>query len=916
MSAPRIGAALAVLCPFFSQLTPAQSVATVDARQSAPVRRIVLLDHTLPNLDPLRAAIRTRDHRSAVERVSAIEADARHARADFESALEDLGGRVVRHYWIVDGVLAEVPPGALDALRDLPGVRSVWEDATRAPGDAHLVATPILTSTNAANHASDAVNTRGVRGASVTLAVVDSGLDSDMNGVGRPHSTFFPQGNPANQTGGGIGGSRMLANVQVGARPADDPIDHGTRVAGVAIGAKWNASATSDDGHASEAHVVGYSLPDLSNGFTVLSTMVQAWQDCTLDAALYGTKVAVISYDGTFDPLSPEQAAMDACAEIADVFISAMAGNSPTVQFYYQGATNIVTVGATEPNNRWVTTFSAQGPLTSSSLPPRRYPTCIANGDLVTMPSADAEATAVTRSGTSYSAPQVAGAAALLRSVSSASADATRAALAVTLEEALGPNVGYENGVGLGYLRDDRLVDLAQGRLRGAITSGVVDVINPTWTTTVQVNQGEVWAAALAWSRRDVSRLEWANLDLRVSLNGRELGASRSVVDTLEFCTVQATATGTLQIEVSTTSFEVGRISQSFGVAAALSIRPLTVAYGIGCEGRRAATGTLQGVEPFSLQSTFANGASDLLLGGTPHRTMQWIDQPGLSAAFSARGIAFRRDETAGTWPRSWLDMSMTLSLTEATSSTMSTTFTQNYGSRTSQVIGRRLFVLPAFQAPSASPTNFDVTLPFDRPFDRLYDPFSGGTVQSLIVDVNVFATSAGAQPLSYPLDTALGQAGARSLWAPTPGAASGTITNGMASVFGLVTGYSSGTVPALSARTAPALGESFQLDVDGALPATAVVLFFGLSNTTLGGVALPIELSPVGAQGCFALTSMDVSLTGATSATGVAGFTIPVPNHPSLSGQSLYHQAFVADPLANALGFHTTAGLQAVFGR
>src|SRR5690606_10732852 len=150
-----------------------------------------------------------------------------------------------------------------------------------------------------------------IRGAGVTVAVVDSGLDSRTGALARPHRTFFVNGDPNNATGGGLAGSRMLANIQVGALPADDPIDHGTRVAGVALGARWNATLNSDDGHAPAAKVVGYGLVDVPSGATVTTTIIRAWQVCAADAARFGTKVAVVSYDGYYDPLAPDQQAMD-----------------------------------------------------------------------------------------------------------------------------------------------------------------------------------------------------------------------------------------------------------------------------------------------------------------------------------------------------------------------------------------------------------------------------------------------------------------------------------------------------------------------------------------------------------------------------------------------------------------------------
>ncbi|MGA0060897.1 MAG: S8 family serine peptidase, partial [Planctomycetota bacterium] len=354
---------------------------------------ILTLRGTRPDLQPIREAIRDRNPASAADAVAAAQADASTARAGVVSSLEALGCRVVEQFWLIDACLVDAPAGIDAQLAALEGVRAVHRNSTRAPGDARVHHAPIRTSTDLDNHGTDAVHLRGVRGAGTTVAIIDSGLDATVSTLPRPHRTFFVNGDPNNTTGGGLSGSRMLANVQIGAFPADDPIDHGTRVAGVAIGARWNATPAADDGHAPRAQVVGYAMVDLAGGLASLATMIRSWQACTLDAATYGTQVAVISYDGTEDPTSPEQQAMDACAEVADICVTAMAGNDPRSSLWYQGATNVLAVGAVVQDTHVVTNFTARGPLDSFGPAPRVYPHVVANGDLIEMPTADREAT-------------------------------------------------------------------------------------------------------------------------------------------------------------------------------------------------------------------------------------------------------------------------------------------------------------------------------------------------------------------------------------------------------------------------------------------------------------------------------------------------------------------------------------------
>ncbi|MGE0143987.1 MAG: S8 family serine peptidase [Planctomycetota bacterium] len=898
----------------------AVSLLAQDGIESSPRKRptssrIIMLTGTRPSLDSVIAArLSPIDSTNATRQaVADLEAETVARRASLCKAIEDSGGKVIRHFWIIDAVEVEIGPAAESDLLARPEVQRVVENSQREMGDAGRTL-PILLSTDFQNHNSDGVNVRGIRGSGVAIAIVDSGLDVDMNGIGRPHRTFYPGGNPSNP-GGGIGGSRILANRQIGAQPAGDIIDHGTRVAGVAAGARWNNSVSADDGHAPEARFVGYSLPDLQNGATELSSMVQAWQTCAIDAAALGIRVAVISYDGTSDPLSPEQAAMDACAEVADIAICAMAGNDPSAQSFYQGATNIVSVGSVQHDTHAMSAFSARGPLISPGLGGRRYPTCVANGDLITMPSADQEGASVLRSGTSYSAPQVAGALALFRSVSTATADEARAALVATLDSAAENNAPNERGLGFGYLRDDRLVDLAQGRLPGQIRRGAVDSLARTWSASQQVNRGETWSAAVAWSRRNTTSTSWANLRLRVVLNGQEIASSDGEFDTIEAAIFAIDQTGTLTLEVTAVQFETGRLSQGFGFALARSVRPTIAKFGEPCEGPRPVLSRAIGIEPVSAASGFSNGSSNVLFGGQPHRVLQWIDTPGLASAFSAKGIGFRRDESTSSWQRTVVDLALTLSQTEARNATASPSFAQNYGRLVSTVIARRSFALPAFAAPPTDAGNFDVVLPFDRPFARVFDPFQGGVAHSLMLDLQVFGGATSGGPVNYPLDAELGS-NAVTVFANNPMATSGTVGRGIATVFGFHTAFGNGARGLLEPFGTPALGTTFGVDLSGASPLSPVILFLGFSNQFVAGTRLPLSLAAFGGEGCFLQVSPDLSLSSTATATAEASFRYAMPVSGAALGIRLYHQAMIADPNVNALGFRTSDGLQAVIGR
>ena len=108
--------------------------------------------------------------------------------------------------------------------------------------------------------------------------------------------------------------------------------------------------------------------------------------------------------------------------------------------------------------------FSTRGPIFGH--PDRFYPDLVANGVAMTLPPADAESSQRIGSGTSYAAPQVAGAAALYRSLRpQATAREVKAALLASTEDIAARNLGEtRQGYGAGYLRVDALVDIAGGR--------------------------------------------------------------------------------------------------------------------------------------------------------------------------------------------------------------------------------------------------------------------------------------------------------------------------------------------------------------------------------------------------------------------------------------------------------------------
>ncbi|MEZ5962597.1 MAG: S8 family serine peptidase [Planctomycetota bacterium] len=526
---------------------------TQDAERAVPGRWIVTLQSRGFDLEAYRQAIASDVSVTAMDDVLA-DLDARmHAdQAPIVEAVETLGGRVVAQWWIVNGMAIELPAAQVDQLRKIPRIASVSADEVRSPG--------IKTSTNAANHATDLVQAAGIRGDGVTIAFIDSGVDENMAGAGHPHTTFYVDGDLANHAGGGLAGSRLLTNVQLGRVSPDDLIDHGTAVAGIAAGARWNSTDGTDDGHAPRATIASYCVADDALGNTTSSILTSAWQRVAIDRVRLAIRVANCSYEGSFATTRTDQVAIDVLAYIADMTITGMAGNGGASGTAGYGATNMLAVGACFHDSRIVAAFSQRGPTPTN--PPRTYPDLIANGVALLVPSADVLTSRFVQ-GTSFSCAQVAGGAALYREVRpAANAMEVRAAILASTEDVLDRQIGvdrHRNAIGHGYLRVDRLVDAAQ---HAAITTtAVATAVGQPLRFPLAVRAGGDYSIAIAWFR-DASAgaltPPWSDLDLAL-YDGSTLLTRQATAGNLdEVLRWHANAAAQLTVEVVPIRLQAG----------------------------------------------------------------------------------------------------------------------------------------------------------------------------------------------------------------------------------------------------------------------------------------------------------------------------------------------------------------------
>ena len=152
-------------------------------------------------LAALRAANRAGDAEAVAKIVADLETNAAADQAAFKREVEGLGGKIHEHYWIINGCAIDIAPAKLAAIRAMPIVDRMDADQMQHP--------IIKDATGSRNHNSDAVNAAGDTGKGVATAIMDTGLDSNMGGSGRPHRTFFENGDPTKR-------NRLVQNQQIG----------------------------------------------------------------------------------------------------------------------------------------------------------------------------------------------------------------------------------------------------------------------------------------------------------------------------------------------------------------------------------------------------------------------------------------------------------------------------------------------------------------------------------------------------------------------------------------------------------------------------------------------------------------------------------------------------------------------------
>ena len=319
-------------------------------------------------------------------------------------------GTVTQDLWIVNGVAADIPEGALAALAAEPGVTHVSDNAP-----VHLQANPSPLHAASAVYpkvvGADRLWSGGVEGDGVTVAVVDTGITPVADLAGRV-----------------IGG----VDFSGGDNPYKDEFGHGTFVAGLIAG-NGTSSGGQYKGVAPKAKLVSIKIAG-ADGSSDVSHVLAAMQWAVSYRGDYGIRVLNLSLgtDSTQSyHLSPLNAAVERAWDSGIVVTVSSSNNGPGAGTVTKPGDDplVVTVGALDDKGTpgrgddIMAGFSGQGPTRANGLskpdlvaPGRSVISLRAPGSAIdaAYPGSRVGSAYFKGSGTSFSTAVTSGAAALI----------------------------------------------------------------------------------------------------------------------------------------------------------------------------------------------------------------------------------------------------------------------------------------------------------------------------------------------------------------------------------------------------------------------------------------------------------------------------------------------------------------------
>ena len=223
----------------------------------------------------------------------------------------------------------------------------------------------------------------------------------------------------------------------------------------------------------------------------------------------------------------------------------------------------------------------------------------------------------------------------------------------------------------------------------------------------------------------------------------------------------------------------------------------------------------------------------------------------------------------------------MQMSMSPIAFSAATNTFAANHGANIVTTFNGQIS-LPAASNQPTWPAPWQTPFAFSAPF-----PFIPANGQSVVVDFMVTGNTA---TTPWYVEASTRDTGGR---ASNPSAQSNCR-------------FSNGNYNNAIGHTNPYVGNVWNLTYMNLLPGAPGVAAVGSQGVggSWNGLPLPIDLSVLGAPGCAWHIDPAVFVPLVANATGTASWpTIPVPNDPSLTGQSFFDHSAWLDAQANAFG-------------
>ncbi|MBN9388171.1 MAG: S8 family serine peptidase [Chloroflexi bacterium] len=448
-----------------------------------------------------------------------------------EQAVSSFGGTITAELPFINSFGAELPAKAVPSLASQPGIRWVSLDAqvvktgyTRSCTDC-VDTTAVTNYTHAINADQVWNNNTGtaawLQGQGIGVAVLDSGINSGM------YDFTDPRGN--NRVVGQTLANRNPPNIT-------DQNGHGTLVAGV-IGSNGKGSNGAYPGVAPQAQLVNVKVSDDNGASSALDVLV-GLQWIYQNRYRYNIKVVNISFNSTVaqsytvDPLDMGVEAL----WLSGITVVVSAGNNGSANLFAPANDPfVITVGAvnntgTTDNPDWVTApFSAYGTdETGGAKPDLVAPgthiiSGIANPNVLVARLHGSNLVGsnyMTVAGTSFSAPMVAGAAALLLQANpKLTPDQVKYRLKATALSGT-PKGSWDNRTGwtdfdpttdgAGFL--DVQAAIAQDGLNDKANVGIMPNLL-LLTALTQSNQSPVAGSSVNWSSVNWSSVNWSSVN-------------------------------------------------------------------------------------------------------------------------------------------------------------------------------------------------------------------------------------------------------------------------------------------------------------------------------------------------------------------------------------------------------------------